>query len=632
MRSNEEILALAAERKAAGGGRQAKMREIAEVYNGEVVLPLPELDANEVAAVANVLQSGLDGTAQRAASTMPDVDFPSQRPGFDRHDQAARDRRKACLGWWQRNSMDLMLARRFRHFMGYATSPVVLRPSSGKNGVPPGIPEWHVRDPLSAYPAPSARLDTVVPSDALFCIARTTAWVRSAYPGALSFLRPPTPGRRPEPSDTKVELIEYYDDEVVVLLATGESATGVDPTADDDRYGPPLFWGSNGYSTKWARQLERFDNRAGRPLAAFPGRITLSGPIGQFDSLPGMHYKRAKLDALEYIAIEEGVFPRLWLVSNPNETAVVEATPNPRQGFPGRVSGGNLVNLNTAPSYMANMAMDRLERNERVDGHVPSQMGGENPTNVRTGRASDAVLGASIDYGIAEAQKVMAASLAAENEIAVDVMRGHFARRPQSWAVSWKGAKGRADYTAEELFPPGAEHNVVSYPMAGADLNGQVIRVGQLLGTGLASKEWGRERTPEIEDPEVEADRIVAEQLEDSVLAELLQPGSMSVVDKARVAELVVQGKMTTFAAIAKVQAEAQERQASSGPVGAPDGPVLPGSPEAQPGIVPPGMGAEAPAVIPEPGPSQANLGMLLNQLRTVRTSAAADQPAGRVA
>lgn len=616
-RSNEDILALAAARKQAAGSRQAKMAELAEVYNGDVVLPLPELDAHEVAAIANVLQVGVDGNAQRAASTMPDIDYPSLRPGFERHDQAARDRRKANLGWWSRNNMELRLARRFRHFITYATSPVVLRPSKGKNGVPPGIPEWHVRDPLSSYPAPTAIVDTMVPPDAVFCYARTTAWVKDSYPGSLGFLRPPTNGRGAAPeSDSKVEIIEYADDEVCVLLATGESSSGVDPTAEDYHYGAPIFWGSTGYTTKWARQLERFDNLAKRPLAAFPGRITLSGPVGQFDSLPGMHYKQAKLDALEYRAIVEGIFPRLWLVSAPNETAVIAATPKPEQGLPGRVEGGTLVNVNSQPSYLANSAMDRLERNQRVDGHVPAQMAGENPTNVRTGRASDTVLGASIDYGIAEAQKVMAASLGAENEIAAATMRGHFGKRPQSFAVSWT-APERADYTAAELFPAGSEYNVVAYSLAGADVNSLTIRAGQLVGSGLVSLQTARELHPDVKDAEVEKDRIASEgimaALLSSIQTQAADPaGPYQPDDLAFIVLQVTTGRMELPEAVLAAQKRSQERQAAMAP---PTPPGMAAPPETMPGLAAPGMGGEIPATIPEVEPSQAHLGQLLNSL-----------------
>ena len=128
----------------------------------------------------------------------------------------------------------------------------------------------------------------------------------------------------------------------------------------------------------------------------------------------------------------------------------------------------------------------------------------------------------------------------------------------------------------------------MSYSQAGADINNLVIAGGQRLAMGTMSKEAFMRLDPLVEDVEVEKDAVVAEQLEQSLLAGLQQQaanGSLPPSDLARIMELVKNDKADLADAVAKVQREAQERQAQQ---------VEPTAPEAQPGIAQPGAGAEA--------------------------------------
>ena len=57
------------------------MREVRDLANGEVIIPLSELDRNARTNVANLLVQGLDQTSMRIASTMPNPYFPPLKPG-----------------------------------------------------------------------------------------------------------------------------------------------------------------------------------------------------------------------------------------------------------------------------------------------------------------------------------------------------------------------------------------------------------------------------------------------------------------------------------------------------------------------------------------------------------------------
>jgi hypothetical protein len=80
----------------------------------------------------------------------------------------------------------------------------------------------------------------------------------------------------------------------------------------------------------------------------------------------------------------------------------------------------------------------------------------------------------------------------------------------------------------------------------------------------------------------------------------------------ARISQLVVQDNMDYFAAILKVQEEAQARQAT---------PVPQGDPASMPGFAPPGAGAESP-VIPAPTSGVQNASSILGMLRSIGSGA----------
>ena len=95
-KSPEEVLSLYWSRKRSLDPRLGKMLELQVAYDGNMVVPLPEMGQAEKPLVANLIASGLDQYAQRVASTLPDVYCPPARPGeFDVHTLRAQDRRDA---------------------------------------------------------------------------------------------------------------------------------------------------------------------------------------------------------------------------------------------------------------------------------------------------------------------------------------------------------------------------------------------------------------------------------------------------------------------------------------------------------------------------------------------------------
>tara|TARA_B100000287_G_scaffold49248_1_gene43640 strand:+ start:193 stop:1959 length:1767 start_codon:yes stop_codon:yes gene_type:complete len=573
VKSIDEIMAIYTARSRANDSAKARMRELRDYYNGDVIVPLPELNSDEQSAVANLLAQGLDQTAMRIASTSPDIFCPPTDTRTKRARENASIRRRALFGWWENSRMDLQLAKRARHLIGYATTCAQLRFNPKV-----GAPEWHLRDPLTTFPAQMLGVDDLRPRDVIFAYERPLSWLKKQYPEAAR--RFAAEGKAD--ADQKIDLIEYIDGEEQVLIGSrAPIPTTMFSQPDEDNKGIVI-------------ELERAINPMGQTPVVCAERISLDNAQGQFDGILGMYQMQARLMALEVIAVQKGVFPDTWLVGRQGETPQIV---NPADGLTGEVGvvrGGDLRDMQMQPGYMTNPAIDRLERAQRLTAGIPQEFGGESTSNIRTGRRGDAVLSAVVDFTVQEAQRIMARSLQEENKIAIDMAKAYAGNRPRSFYVSTKNVKGRVDYRANENFD--STDNVVSYSHPGADINNLVIGGGQRVGMGTMSKHSFMAIDPLVDDPEFEHDTVIGEQLEQALLSSVQQQAAEGIIppaDLARIMDLVTNDQMELAGAVEKVQKEAQERQAEM---------VDPLAPEAQPGLALPGMGAESMPAEPLPG------------------------------
>tara|TARA_B100001142_G_scaffold65237_1_gene64684 strand:- start:6411 stop:8177 length:1767 start_codon:yes stop_codon:yes gene_type:complete len=562
----EEIVAIYGARSQATDLLKSKMRTLRDYYNGDVIVPLPEINADEQSAVANLLAQGLDQTAMRIASTRPDIYCPPSDPSRKRSRDNSQITRKALFGWWEHSRMDLQLAKRARQLIGYSTTVTQLRFNADT-----GCPEWHLRDPLTAYPATLLGVDDMLPRDCIFAYERPLGWLHNNYPEVGQIFQSDSDAG----PDTGIELIEYVGpDETVLIAMRGPVNTGLFATSVYDS-------GEN-----VVVELERVENRLGVTPVVCAQRISLDASQGQFDGILGMYQMQARLMALEVIAVQKGVFPDTWLVGRAGETPQIV---NPADGLTGEVGvirGGELRDMALQPGYMTNPAIDRLERAQRLTAGIPPEFGGESSTNIRTGRRGDSVLSAAVDFPVQEAQRIMARSLQEENKLAIDMSKAYAGNRSKSFYVTTKNAKGPVDYTPNSNFD--STDNVVSYSQAGADINNLVIGGGQRVGMGTMSKMSFMAIDPLVEDPEFEHDSVIAEQLEAALLSSLQQQaaeGAIPPADLARIMDLVANNELELAEAVERVQREAQERQAKE---------VEAMSAEAMPGLAQPGMGAES--------------------------------------
>ena len=266
MRTVEEIVAIYGSRSQASGGVKARMRNLRDYYNGDVIVPLPELNSDEQSAVANLLAQGLDQTAMRIASTRPDIFCPPTDPTKKRARDNAAIRRKAIFGWWENSRMDLQIAKRARQLIGYATTITQLRFNADK-----GVPEWHSRDPLTAYPATLLGVDDMRPRDVVFAYERPLGYLRSMYPETARMFQ----GDSGAGEDQAIEMIEYVSAEEQVLIAMrGPVKTG-------------LFGTSPNSDEHIVAELERTPNDMVQTPVVCAQRISLDYAQGHFDGILG---------------------------------------------------------------------------------------------------------------------------------------------------------------------------------------------------------------------------------------------------------------------------------------------------------------------------------------------------------
>ena len=600
MRSPEEVHSLYLERKKSQEPWMKRMREIAELANGDVRVVHPEIDANEQATVVNLFTPGLDALATRSASVPPGQKWPAVRPGIQASEDKARDRRLAGLAWWEQNDIDLMDGQRFRHFFGWGAMPVTILPTGSNENDNREIPHWRARSPLTAYPSPSENRIDMEPADVIFASRRTRSWLASRYGAQMAMLNTGNLDRaRP---DDLFDVLEYIDSECIMLCCAGRSVRAGDGSG---------LWTPAGFiEARSCVLLESEPNKAGMPLCVFPGRITLDRLQGALDQMLPAYHKAAKLDSLNILAIAQGIYPDTYLVGHPGDPQSPEVITdaNGMMGIVGEVAHGTLITLANPPSaaQAAEMAIDRLERQQRLVGNLPAQIGGEGATNVRTARQGNDLLGSAIDMPIQEAQKIMARSKEKELVRAAAVQKAWHGDFSISFYVPMAGfdpEKDHGDYDPKTTFESDVVH--VEYAIPGTDANSAVVAILQRSQGGIISQQTAREMDSAVKDPILERDTIELEGLRRAIIAQLEQPGQMTPQELTLIAKL----KATTHGEIEDVMIEAQKQMQAQQ---AAQQQMAPTAPAAHPGL---GAGGPAAGGMPGGAPSSPGLAQMLQTL-----------------
>ena len=602
MISIEQIETWFRQRQSERGPLLARWGEVARHVDGDITVPVSELDKDEKSMAVNLMGPGLDQLAMRIASTMPDISCDALRPGFKDSENKADTKRRAMLSYWDMNRMDMVMRRRARYLLGYAASPVSISFMAMNPLDKREIPHWRVLNPMCVFPAPTTDVNDIEPPNCIHATLQTLSWLQAKYPVQTSVLY-----KGKSSPDSKFEILEYNDDEETVLVALG--------SVKEQEAGPQ--WDrtatvANG--TQSCVELARVKNRAGIPLTVYPGRITLSKLQGMFDQLMPVYHNASKLAALEYIAIKQSIFPEQWLVSHPISPGQAQIiTPaDGLTGVIGEIRNGMLQETQTQPSIQAAQMQDRLERVGRLAGGLPAELGGESATNIRTARRGEAVLGAAIDMPVQEHQEIFEDSMEAENRRAIAVMKGYYGAKATSFYIAHDGKQtGKPDYIPNDVFEN--DQNVVKYSVAGTDINAFVVGGLQRVQANTMSGQTFMETDPYIEDVQEELARMSLEGVRRALLQSIEQAAEQGTFASNNIAQLAIalrDGKTPLEDAVTQVHAAMQKAQAAQQAQQPP-----PGAAAMQPGLGA-AMGQQ-PGAVPNPPPQQGALSQILGNLRS---------------
>lgn len=601
--SPSEVVQLYNERSKFAGVEQQILREITNLYQGDIVVPLPELGANEAPAVPNIARAGIDQIGQRIASGFPEI---SVRPSsMSRRSVArSRERRRAYYSFHEENKTKRKMRRRARYLMGYASAPVRL----GVN-FETSMPRWDVRSPVGMYAAPSGDPDEMIPSDVIFATRQSVGWVRKHYPEQYVQLVRGQDVNAGTPVDV-LEYISAHDVWTVVCLRSSNDGSQWDfmnMPQDVHRAGShaALSW---------------YPNRVGVPLVVVPGAITLGPQRSPYHQIKGMYQASAEMDAWARHATAKGINAETWFIGINGQTPVIEQAADALNSIPGIVTDGQMQTVTPPPQFAARTAVGDMERSSRLTAQLPAELGGEAATGVRTGRRSDQLLSAVLDFPIQEAHELFEESIEYENEIAARIDFEYFGDVPKVFSVNFAGEKGDLAYVPRDLWTKGGDGKTlavkskVSYFAAGVDAQDRIIAMGQRLGMGTMSQETVMRNDPLVDDVEGERSRIVNEELDRAFLSKIqgLAADPASVVTAMDLASLKshVNKGLPLEEAWGKVQAEIEKRVAAEQEAAA-QGQAMPG-----PGVVEPGGAPVGPA-IGAPPESVGNLNSLLAGLRS---------------
>ena len=594
MRTPAEVVELYNQRVRDYGVAQQVAREITDLYGGDIAVNLTEVHESERPAVANVARTGIDQQGMRIASSSAEIEVWPEN-GTQRARNRARDKRRALYGFHQLSRSQILRRYRGRHLVGYASTAVKVVPDFDRQA-----PVFKLRSPIATYAADTGEVGDPNVPDCIFAHRQTLRWVMQNYPGRAAELNPP----KMDPGNVAVDLLEYYDDEVVYLIATRRSSSDDGFQWTPDSHTP--------HSATHHTLLRAAPNRIGRCPVSIVGAVTLGPRRSPFHQLVGMYQAAAELDSLSRIATRAAIKQEAWLVENPGDDAEIVRVPDQWNGIPGIVRGGQLDFRSPDPQFATRIGVSDLERSQRVTAGIPPELGGEAGSNVRTGRRGEQILRAVMDFGIQEAHDLLEVGGEVENELAALTDLHYFRRVPKVWQVNFGGEKGDLAYVPGELWTDSEGKpqvgNRVSYAMAGLDAAEGIIALGQRLGMGTISKETVMRRDPVVDDVDAELAKVDVEALERAFFARLetlaADPASaLQAADLIKLTKLRRQGK-DIVEAWEQVEREAVERaQAEANPAD----PTGPGTVESAGGV---------PAAIGGPSESQGNLNDLLMQLR----------------
>lgn len=552
--NDADIIALLNQREAAAAREMADHSRVMRVMEGDASVFVEQLMGTEVQtapsaaqmAVANIILAACNATARRIAASPTILDRPTD-PDKVRSVTAADLGSKVKQFWWRENQMDLRGYQIARWLLCAGEVPITLLPDTAR-----GIPVFEERDPLTCFPSETSTWNPA-PANCIFRYTKALQEVRVAYPAAWKIDANPT---------DQIEIIEYWDEREIRVIAKTRS------------------WQKAQFV-----QLSQVDNRAGTPLFVIPRLITAGRRQGVFNQLLGLMGVKQRLQLLMLMAAERGVFPRTFIAGEVRGDIINEGPDSTTQ----LEQGASVSTQTYNSSFQFMQEIDRIERDIRIGGNFPAQLSGETPSTLATGRGNQMLIGATIDEGVKETQKILAESyrILFDKAVLLDQAGYWSADAPKSIWVSQRGQSDVLTYTPAKLKP--GVTRVEFGLLSSADAAQVTVMLGQMSGMGVLSEDGARERHPFVDDPLLEKERITLQHIDRSLLGSIEQQVAQGILDPravTRIKKAIVAGKSLEDAIEAAIP-EAQAAGELAGPAAPPGamGPQQMAAPPGKPGI-----------------------------------------------
>lgn len=562
-----------------------KMQDVLTKYEGDTVLLMPELpDEPTMPQITPMLVAeAVDKTAQRAASISPMVVCPSIDPTKKtgkRSREYASIRRHALHATYRCSKWELAIRRAFRQLSAYYTTSILVTPDFRYQR-----PKIGVRDPLSTFAETVAENDMRPPMYVAFVSRHSGASVRQRWAQARTENGGPVPPNR---TDLLWDVVEWVDEDETVFGLLGPSYESEALSMLSHNNAPSM-------------QLSpSYPNRIEMLPAVVPANITLSRVSSRLSNVLGMLGWMEKIATLDMIAQEKAIFPDMYVLGaqGVSPRLVNGRWIDGREGEINMIEGAQAIGvLHSTPDQRSTQITDRIERNFRVSSGTLPQYGGESFSALRTGRALDAMMAASVDPMIQELHELMSAWLPDMNRAILATYKAYWGSKSYSMHSGRLGDNQIVAFTPDTHFE--TFDNVVQYPVPGADMIQTTQVLGSLHGANLISQATARQLHPLIPDPEQESRMVALEQV-DAAVSEAIRMqivgGQLPLSVMTQIRRSLADGEdwATT---LEDVDRRLRELQAQQAPAPAP-GQMM--APESAPGLAGGPGAAQAPAPTPE--------------------------------
>lgn len=570
MRSFEEIVQIVLDMQREQNGMLSKMRGVLDRYEGDWVLPVPEVpNEPELPPLTPALiGEAVDNMAMRAAGVSPMVTTPAldaRRDTGARSRERANTRRKILQATYAQSKWQLGLRRFYRQLSAYHTGSIFVVPDFRKE-----LPRIEIRDPLGTYAEPQANEELRPPRYVAFVNRYSADYLRKTFPMVRSENGGPING-----NDFRAlwDVMEWIDEDQILwgLLGPVEQySLSCEPT-----------W----RQAPWMPISPVYPNRCEEMPAVVPHNVSLGKIASRLASMIGNVDLQAKLMTLFIIAQEKAIFPDVYVVGRQNSTPqIVGGTwEDGREGKANLLRDVEAVGtLRTTPDPGTMQLTDRLERNFRTSTGLVPQFGGETYGALRTGRGVDALAGIAVDPRIQEMHEIYEAWGPHLNRAILSMYKAYWGPKKYSMYSGVPGDNELLEFVPERDIE--TYENTVSYVVAGADVVQQTQILGSLYGAKAISARTFRQMHPWIRDPELEGRTLDEEAFEDALKQTIIQQmvqGQMPPMIAVYVRN-GLQEHGDIFRAVEEADRKARELQAQQAPP-APEGMVAP--PEAMPGM-----------------------------------------------